>query len=219
MSLLASSGIHPRADRENVRLIVGILLVAVISGLALGGRLSGLSELRIRWGPLAVVGLCLQYFAPSSGAWPYALLMVSFITLTVFAAVNLRVAGFALILAGMSMNFLVIGLNHGMPVTQRALVGSGQQSTLADLVADGGAKHHLSGPHDRLLFLADVIPIAPPIAQIVSAGDIVSYAGVGYVVVAAMRRGRRRKVAEPENLERIPVGAGAGAGAEDTADG
>jgi hypothetical protein len=193
-----------------VRLVVGVLLVSVAVGYALHGRLTGLAALRIRWAPLAVVGLSLQYFSPSAGAWPYALLVVSFVSLTVFAAANLGVPGFALILAGMSMNFLVIGLNHGMPVTQRALVDSGQQSTLTDLVEHGGAKHHLAGPDERLLFLADVTPIAPPIGQIVSAGDIVAYAGVGYVVVGAMRRGHRKHESDDEMSGDVLVGAGGG---------
>jgi Family of unknown function (DUF5317) len=198
-----------------VRLVLGILLVAVGVGFALGGRLGGLAGLRIRWAPLALIGLLLQYLSPSRAWWPFALLMTSFLLLGVFSAVNLRLPGFALILVGLSMNFLVIGLNHGMPVTQRALVASGQQGTLADLIDGGGAKHHLSGAGDRLLFLADVMPIAPPIGQIVSAGDIVAYAGVGVVVVAAMRRGRRTGSAPDPTLERIPVGAAHG----DTADG
>jgi hypothetical protein len=84
----------------------------------------------------------------------------------------------------------VIAANHGMPVTRHALVVSGQQDTLDALVHDGGEKHHLSGPGDRLLFLADVTPIPPPVHQAVSAGDMVAYAGVAYVVVAAMRRRR-----------------------------
>jgi hypothetical protein len=196
-----------------VRLVAGVLLLAVAVGLVGRGRLGGLAGLKITWAPLALVGLLLQYLSPSSGEWPYALLMLSFAMLAVFAAKNLGTPGFALILAGMSMNVLVIGLNHGMPVTQRALVASGQQATLNELIHDGGAKHHLSVPEDRLLFLGDVTAIPPPIGQIVSAGDVVAYAGVGYVVVAAMRRGRRQDDPSKDSLdplERIQVGAGAG---------
>ena len=187
-----------------MRLVVAILLLAVAVGFALHGRLSGLSGLKIAWAPLALAGLVLQYLSPSRGAWPFALLMVSFAVLAVFAARNLAIPGFALILAGLCLNVIVIGLNHGMPVTQRALVASGQQGTLDELINDGGAKHHLAGANDRLLFLGDVTPLAPPVGQIVSAGDVVAYAGVAYVVVAGMRRGRRTG----PSLERIPVGTG-----------
>ena len=171
-----------------MRLVLIALLLAIGLGLAVGGRPSGLSALRIRWAPLAAVGLALQFLAPSRGNWPYLVLMLSFVLLTQFAVANLRVPGFPLILGGLLMNFLVIGANHGMPVTRQALIGSGQQDTLTELVERGGERHHLAGPSDRLLFLADVTPIPEPIRQAVSAGDIVAYVGVAWVVVAAMRR-------------------------------
>jgi hypothetical protein len=188
-----------------MRLILAVLVLALGAGLATGGRFSRLSELRMRFAPLAIVGLALQFLSPARGDWPFLLLMVSFALLAVFAALNIKTSGFALILAGLVMNFLVIAVNHGMPVTQHALVGSGQQDTLDSLVHDGGEKHHLSGPGDRLLFLADITPIPPPVHQIVSAGDVVAYAGVAYVVVAGMRRRRD----EPLAGEASTAGAGA----------
>jgi hypothetical protein len=189
--------------------VAGVLLLAVAIGFAAGGRLSGLATLRIEWAPLAVAGVALQ-FLPESGPWSFALLVASFILLAAAVVKNLAIPGFALILVGLSMNLAVIALNHGMPVTERALVASGQQATLGDLMEDGGAKHHLASGGDRLLVLGDVTPIPPPVSQIVSAGDVVAYAGLGYVIVAAMRRARGAAV--PPVLERIPIGAGPGEG-------
>jgi hypothetical protein len=165
-------------------------LLAIAIGLATRGRISGLSTLRIRFAPLAIVGLILQFLSPSRGNWPYLLLMLSFVLLVVFVAANLRVRGFPMILAGVLMNFLAIAANHGMPVTPHALDASGQHDTLSELIRSGGEKHHLAGPGDRLLFLSDVTPIRPPVAQAVSAGDLVAYVGVAYVVISAMRRRR-----------------------------
>jgi hypothetical protein len=177
-----------------VRLVLIVLVLALAIGFLIGGRFAGLSSLRIRLAPLAIVGLALQYLSPSRGDLPYLLLMASFAMLTIFAAVNLRTPGFPLILIGMLMNFLVIGANHGMPVTRHALVASGQQDTLSELVRLGGEKHHLAGPDDRLLFLADVTPIPPPVHQAVSAGDVVAYGGGALVLVAAMRRRRNDSI-------------------------
>jgi len=53
------------------------------------------------------------------------------------------------------------------------------------LLDDGGAKHHVAGPSDRLLFLGDVLPIRP-IRMVASPGDLIAYAGVVWLVVAAM---------------------------------
>lgn len=188
-------------------LVLGVVILAVAAGLLSGGRIERLSALSIRWAPLALLGLVLQSLSPSRGGWPYALLLLSFVLLAVFAVVNLKVAGFVLILVGVGMNFLVIAVNHGMPVTEHALVASGQQDTYDELVQRGGQKHHLAGPGDRLLFLGDVTPIPPPVHQVVSAGDVVAYAGVAWVVIAAMRRDE-----EPVERERVTTLESAGDG-------
>lgn len=184
-----------------------MLLIAVSLGLATGGSFSGFSRLRRRWTPLAMAGLVLQLVLPPDW-WPLGFLYLSFVLLTVFCALNLRTPGFALILAGTLMNFMVIGVNQGMPVGHAALVDSGQRDTLRDLVENGGVKHHLAGPDDRLMFLADVLPIPSPIRQAVSAGDVVAYVGVGYLVIATMHSGRRRVVLAPPLVGQRAAGDG-----------
>jgi Family of unknown function (DUF5317) len=178
-----------------MRLVSLVLMLTLVVGFLAGGRLTGLAQLRPRWAPLAIGGLALQTALPADW-FPVAALFVSFVLLIAFCVVNLATPGFLLLLAGTLMNFAVIGVNQGMPVGQAALVDSGQVHTLADLVHNGGAKHHLAGPDDRLLFLADVIPIPPPIRQAVSAGDVVAYAGVSYLVLVAMLADRRRLPAD-----------------------
>lgn len=172
--------------------VLATFILAVAIGLLAGGRFSGLSSLRLRWAPLAIVGLGLQFLLPP-GNWPFVLLMISFVMLTVFAVRNLKVPGFTLILAGLLMNFVVIGVNSGMPVPRHALEASDQMSELQYLIDHGGAKHHLATSDDDLMFLADVIPLGSPVRQAISAGDIVAYVGVAYVVVAGMRRDRRQR--------------------------
>src|SRR2546425_1609601 len=161
------------------------MIVAVAVGYAAGGRLANVSKLSLRWAPLALAGLALQFISVP-GQWPLILLAISFLLLLVFGIVNRRVRGFTLIILGISLNFLVIGVNHGMPVERHALIASGQQATLTDLVKSGGAKHHIAASDDQLLFLGDVIAIPPPVAQVVSVGDICTYAGVGWLIIAGM---------------------------------
>ena len=175
--------------------LVGLIIVCAVSfGYLLGGRLSWLSELPIRLGPLALVGLLLQLWNPP-GRWPFVILLLSFALLFVFTVTNRPITGFALITAGLVLNLGVIALNAGMPVSRHALVASDQTDTLLPLLAEGGAKHHLATDDDRLLFLADVIPIPAPIRQVISVGDLFTYGGVAVVVVAGMRR--RGRSAEP----------------------
>jgi hypothetical protein len=185
-----------------MRLVLVTFTLALIVGHLCGGRLFTLAEMKVRWPALAFVGLALQ-FAPLPGhAWPMAALYVSFALLFVFTLKNIRVAGFPLILIGVILNFTVIAANDGMPVTRHALVASGQASTLTYLVEHGGAKHHLAGPDDRLLFLGDVIAVRP-IQQAVSLGDIFTYGGVFWLIAAGMRR-REDPVTDPgPEVERV----------------
>lgn len=181
-----------------MKLLFGTFVLTILAGYVLGGRLSNLGALRIRWAPLAIVGLLMQVIDPP-GRWPLVMLVGSFVLLSTFAIVNIRVAGFALILVGVSLNFIVIAANGGMPVSEQALVDSGQADTVGALTdeADSYVKHHLAGDDDRLLFLGDVIALRPPIAQAISVGDIFTYGGVAVVIVSAMRRRSEAPVLPP----------------------
>ncbi len=170
------------------------LVAAAAAGLLWGGRPANLAHLKLRWAPLAIIGFGLQLGFEPSGifpgtdlSWPLVALLTSFVLLFVFVLANVPTTGFQLILVGVLLNFLVIGVNAGMPVTRSALVRSGQESTLADL-RTYTAKHHLAAPDEKLLFLGDVIALPPPIAQAVSIGDIFTYGGAAVVIAAAMRR-------------------------------
>lgn len=177
-----------------MKLLALTLLLSVAVGYLLGGRVSGLGGLRLRWAPLALAALMLQVIVPP-GVWPLVLLLTSFVLLTIFVVVNRRIAGFWLILVGVALNFAVIGLNGGMPVSAGALAASGQASTVGELTGPGhGVKHHLATGTDTAGFLGDVIAIPPPLAQAISLGDIFTYGGVAVVVISGMRR---RSAAEP----------------------
>jgi len=180
-----------------MKLILATLLVTLVIGFLMRGRLSNLSRLRLRWAPLALVGFSMQLINPP-GRWPLFMLLGSFVLLTIFAVANIRTAGFALIMIGVAMNFTVIAVNGGMPVARQALIASGQVDTLSDLVnsADGYVKHHLADADDRVVFLADVIALPTPISQAISLGDIYTYGGVLVVIVAAMRRRIEDEAAE-----------------------
>lgn len=170
-----------------MRLVLFALPLAVLLGYALGGRLRVLGGVRLRQGWAGLAGVALQ-FLPLSGTAGFLALMASFALLMFVAIANVRLPGFALVTVGLCMNFLVIAVNQGMPVTRQALMASGQADTLEELRAGAGSKHHLATDDDHLLFLADGIGIPAPLSQAVSVGDIVAYAGATWFVVAGMRR-------------------------------
>jgi Family of unknown function (DUF5317) len=192
-----------------MRLILAAIVVAIVVGYILRGSLRNFSGARIRWPLLALAGLALQLWPVSatSSAQGFGLLMASFGLLFAFGVLNIRNPGFSLIVVGLCMNALVIGVNHGMPVQREALIRSGQGSTLELLAEEGGAKHHLAGPDDNLMFLGDVIPVPMPIGQVVSLGDVATYAGVMWFVIASMQPSRRPEESAALAGEDAPGGA------------
>jgi Family of unknown function (DUF5317) len=180
-----------------MKLVLPTFALAILIGYARGGRLAGLADLRLRWQGVALLGLLLQVLLWPGGDWPLFYLYASFALLIAFAIVNVRITGVALILVGVVLNFTVIALNRGMPVSREAIVASGQADSLDELVDDGGAKHHLASPADHLRFLGDVIAI-PALEQAVSVGDVFTYGGVMVLIVAGM--GRRRRADDPGDL-------------------
>jgi hypothetical protein len=174
-------------------LFLGVIALSVLAGYLLGGRLRRFERLRLRWWALAPIGLALQAVPLPDGRHGtdllvrIAVLSCSFVLILLFAVMNLRIAGMPLLFAGLALNFVVIATNGGMPVSEHALERSGQADVVKLLLADEGAKHHLLTSDDHVTFLADVIPIGPPVKQVMSLGDVLVYAGLAWLIVAVMR--------------------------------
>lgn len=170
-----------------------IVVASVLAGATAGGRLAGLADVRPRWWGLAFAGLAMQAVpAPAlpgrAGDLATAALVVgSYGLLLAFAFRNARLAGAPLLVAGLALNLTVIAANGGMPVSEEALMASGQPQGVAILRARPDAKHHLMDADDVLVPLADVIPVPPPLGVVVSVGDLVIYAGAAWFVISAMR--------------------------------
>ena len=182
-----------------LRLLFISLAAALVLGFATGGRFSNLADTRFRLGWVGLAGVVLQ-FLPISGALGDLVLTASFLCLFVVCGVNWRLPGFVLVLVGLWMNFFVITVNQGMPVTEEAIIASGQAGTLAELKELDSPKHHLKRPDDQLMFLGDIMGIGPPIRQAVSVGDLAALAGVAWFLIGAMHR-RPQMDGEPEAAE------------------
>lgn len=188
-------------------LFFSVILLSVLVGYLVGGRLRGFERLRLRYWWLAPIGLGLQALPLPDGRHGtdflvrMAVLGASYVLLLLFAGINIRITGMPLMLVGLALNAAVVIANGGMPVSRHALEVSGQTEVLKLLTADEGAKHHLMTSADRLTPLADVIPIPPPIGQVASVGDVFIYAGLAWLIVAVMR-GRTGEQAPPEEGRR-----------------
>ena len=185
--------------------IVATVVIGIILGAATGGSLKELPHLRIRWAWMVLLGVALQ-LAPLSGkTLGYLVLMASFALLLAFAVGNLERPGFFLVVAGLCLNALVIGVNRGMPVTREALSDSNQTALLPDLLAHGGAKHHLADGRTRLLALADVMGAPSPVNQAFSVGDVCVHLGIAWYIVVAMKPERYPTLPAAKSATRMAI--------------
>lgn len=209
-------------------LFLGVIVGALAAGLLAGGSIKRFGELRLRWWLLAPLGLALQGVPLPDGRHgsDLAIRMIvfgaSYVLVLAFAIKNARIPGVPLIVVGLLLNGLVVTANGGMPVSRSALVASGQQDVLQILERDEGAKHHLETADDVLTPLGDVIPVPPPVHQVMSVGDVFVYAGLVWLIIAVMRgrigepapesdaeryRGRHRRRSGSVRREPAPAGA------------
>ena len=173
--------------------ILYAVIVGVVAGLALGGRLSGLASIDFRWAPLILVGFLVQVVlfsdavAARVGAAGPAIYVVS--TLLVGAAVlrNLRLPGMPLILLGALSNMAAILANGGfMPAAPGAMAALGKD---APTIYSNSAI--LNEPALAPLIDQFALPRWLPFANVFSVGDAVLAAGVVVLIVVAMRRSPR----------------------------
>jgi Family of unknown function (DUF5317) len=203
-----------------VLLVAGAVVVGVLVGLALGGSLRNLAHATFRWWPVAIGGLVLQVVpVPEMDGdvdrWlAVGLLVLSYVALLAFVAVNMRLPGMAVLAVGFLLNAIVISVNGGMPVTEsalRAAAGARGDAAVRHLEREGGRKHHLASKDDVLTPLADVVPIGPPFGQVVSVGDLLAVVGAAWLVAGVTkRRTEERDVAPSAESEGGPGPGGAG---------
>ncbi|MDQ3679754.1 MAG: DUF5317 domain-containing protein [Actinomycetota bacterium] len=173
-------------------------LLAVAAGMLIGvltgGRPRNLGHRTFRLTPLLVAGVVLQVVgAGLRSPTGVAVVLLSYLLLLGFAVGNASIVAMWLVALGVGLNLLVIAVNAGMPVRPSALVAAGVAEPYEVHDLDLGGKRHLERPSDRLTFIADIFPV-PPLAEVLSFGDICLDVGVANVIVHLMRPPRARGV-------------------------
>lgn len=166
------------------------LLVGLVVAVLLGGRLSRLLDVQLRFQWAVVVALAVQIavFSELGEQLPHGLRsplhLLSYGLLILFAAANVRIRALVPLLAGLATNAAAIAANGGeMPVSRSALAAAGLGSV------DGS---NVSLHADRLRFLGDVfaLPSRLPLANVFSVGDIlIAFGMIGFVVAIATETG------------------------------
>lgn len=179
------------------------VVVGVLVGYALGGRLSRVADVRLRTPWLFYVAIGLQLAAFPSLLVPLqaperlatALSLASYGALLVVFLRNVRLAGMPIAGAGMVLNLTAIIANGGhMPALPRAMRDAG-------LSYSGVYNNSVAESSPRLAWLVDrwAAPSWMPFANVFSVGDVLIAAGVLVLVCGAMgaRLPLRRPPAAP----------------------
>ncbi|MBV9484468.1 MAG: DUF5317 domain-containing protein [Frankiaceae bacterium] len=170
-----------------------------------GGSYRRLSELRLRWLPLAAAALLVQVVVIS--VWPtmphgaaVAGHVLSYLMLAVVVWVNRAVPGMVVIGLGAALNAVAITANDGtLPASRWALQHAG-------IHARDGFNNSGLLAHPHLSWLGDVMvtPSWLPFRNMLSVGDLVLLLGVVILVIGSSRR-----AGTASDLPRVREAAGA----------
>lgn len=167
------------------------VLLALVLGLAAGGRIGSLDEKHISWAPYVLVLFVVQAIArgrlgsllPASGAGRLIWVITS-LSICVMLMGDLKRPGIPLVITGFLLNVLIMLANGRMPVLVEA-----SQAARAALAADASSGFYsLANPGSILPALADAIPLQlGRSVQLVSIGDLMVAVGVVAAIVGGMR--------------------------------
>lgn len=164
--------------------------IGVLVGWLLGGRLAGLTAVRIRLAWLAAAAIAVQvalFSSPAEALGPdLARVLYVASTAAVVGAViaNIRLTGMPIVLAGSVANLAAIVANGGsMPADPAALAAVG--------IRIAGPTNSIVLDQPALAPLTDVFatPAWLPLANVFSVGDVLIGCGLVVVIAAAMRSG------------------------------
>jgi uncharacterized protein DUF5317 len=174
-----------------VFILSGVVL-GLVAGFLLGGRLGGLATVRFRLGWLAIVALAIQVilFSALGDGLAADVRRVIYVGSTALVGIvvlaNLRLTGVPLVALGAALNLAAILANGGsMPADPAALASLG-------MTAEGNTNSVvLAAP--ALAPLTDVfaMPAWMPFSNVFSVGDVLIGIGVAVAIAAAMRSDRR----------------------------
>jgi Family of unknown function (DUF5317) len=169
--------------------VLTVVLIGLVAGSVTGGSVRNFERVHVHWWGAALAGLALQLIPLRR--WfdddvALAALLASYVLLIAFVWVNRRLPAAPLLLVGLALNAVVIAANSGMPVSEGAIRATGSPDRVLPSVIDDG-KHHVMSSSDVLTPLADVIGLPPPIATVLSIGDVFLYAGIVTFTIIVMR--------------------------------
>lgn len=161
-------------------MLASAIALGLLAGLATGGSLARLGDLRIAWWPVLAGAVVLRLAAGYAGeAAPFAY-VVAFGAVVAVAIANRALPGAWAIATGAALNLAVVAANGAMPISREAIA-------LVGGAFPTDALHRELDASSRLAPLADVIPF-PVVRTAYSVGDVLIAVGGAWLTFAQMRR-------------------------------
>ncbi len=169
---------------------VDVVVVALVLGRLLGGRLGALADAPIRGKGLAFAAIALQLAAFPSDVLPWqtagwlarALWLASCTLLVAMLIRNLHLRGTPIIAAGLVGNLAAIVANGGLMPVRASALADAHRTYAAHNNSIQLARPHLAALTDRW-----AVPDWIPLGNVYSVGDVLIALGVIVAVVTAMR--------------------------------
>ena len=184
-------------------ILIALCLVFLLGLIVVGGRVSNLAQIEVKWGWLAPLAFLMQayliFFPGETGGGLLSgrslILIFSYGLLFAVVCYNRQLPGVKVIGLGLLLNFLAIVLNGGfMPITPEALVQIGYDGNVPRLETGylvARTKNIVMGPGEaRLWFLSDIflLPSPFPIPTALSIGDLLIVVGMFFFLREFMLR-------------------------------
>ncbi|HEY5032046.1 MAG TPA: DUF5317 family protein [Actinomycetes bacterium] len=163
-------------------LVLVASVLAALTAVLLGGKLSRLFQVKLRgsWLPVAALGLQLLILQVLEGGPRPVLVSVhlaTYVMAVAFIWLNRTVPGLLVVAAGAASNGVTIALNHGtLPASAAAMAAAHIAKDPKLFLNSGTVAHPVLG------FLGDVFawPAPLPFANVFSVGDLLIVLGAGY---------------------------------------
>lgn len=177
--------------------------IGLLAGLAVGGRLSGLSKLSLRFTGMLLPALLIQLLIfpvfSEHAVLPFAtapLHILSYVLISIWILLNARILPLLLLGVGAISNFVVLLTNGGfMPASIAALQRAGLDFPAERLLQEGVYSNLiLLSETTQLNFLGDIlyVPKWIPLASAFSIGDLLILLALIWLIVKGMRLDGKR---------------------------
>jgi Family of unknown function (DUF5317) len=182
-------------------LLLAALVLGLIAGIATGGKLGNVANVRFRWPWLVLAALVVReatVFSPLSRIegvqYIYLAALAALIAWTIWHVNRLR--GAWIVAVGAALNLIVVVANGARMPVAPALAGS--------LLQRGHAgQYAVMGSGTNLKWLADWIGVPGPLGGAYSPGDLVVALGIATVAFFATRQGAAAPTKLDETSGRI----------------